>query len=290
MGKDYYAILGVTPFAEDIVIRAAYKALAQRYHPDRYQGSAEEANRKMVEINEAFAVLGDPIKRKEYDTKHAGIRDGAPYFGDGDGDSPLGPDPLENDWQVAVGFFPDLQTIVQKLKKVSWKLSYSYKAYLLETKNFNGRKTLAEQFELYFLQSYFGKDPEIVRFARCLIDKGMRTAALELNEAIRVLGNGVNPFVIIKKIKDKHHLDNDMPDVDELIDKITRTDPYQKFFLMVQLIEKLGGSFKWVSKSLFSKNILLNRKCSVEIKGQVIVFNNAKQFVQWVDNTLIPSL
>ncbi|WP_103965400.1 J domain-containing protein [Nitrosomonas ureae] len=33
--KDYYAILGVTPLADNVVIRAAYKALAQRYHPDK---------------------------------------------------------------------------------------------------------------------------------------------------------------------------------------------------------------------------------------------------------------
>lgn len=64
---DYYAVLGVLPDAEDIVIRAAYKALAQRYHPDRFKGPAEEAHRRMVDINEAFAVLSDPVKRREYD-------------------------------------------------------------------------------------------------------------------------------------------------------------------------------------------------------------------------------
>ena len=36
--KDYYRILGVLDDAEDIVIKAAYRALAQRYHPDRWQG------------------------------------------------------------------------------------------------------------------------------------------------------------------------------------------------------------------------------------------------------------
>ena len=34
--KDYFAVLGVLPTAEDIVIRAVYRALAQRYHPDRF--------------------------------------------------------------------------------------------------------------------------------------------------------------------------------------------------------------------------------------------------------------
>ncbi|MFM7010173.1 MAG: DnaJ domain-containing protein, partial [Betaproteobacteria bacterium] len=65
--KDYYRILGVLDDAEDIIIRAAYKALAQRYHPDKWTGDKEQANRKMSEINEAYEVLSDAAKRKAYD-------------------------------------------------------------------------------------------------------------------------------------------------------------------------------------------------------------------------------
>jgi curved DNA-binding protein CbpA len=67
MTKDYYRILGVLDDAEDVVIRAAYKALAQRYHPDKWTGDKEEANRRMQEINQAYAVLSDSVKRKQYD-------------------------------------------------------------------------------------------------------------------------------------------------------------------------------------------------------------------------------
>jgi curved DNA-binding protein CbpA len=67
MSKDYYRILGVLDDAEDIVIRAAYKALAQRYHPDKWTGNKDEANKRMSEINEAYGVLSDPVKRKQYD-------------------------------------------------------------------------------------------------------------------------------------------------------------------------------------------------------------------------------
>ncbi len=67
MSKDYYRILGILDDAEDIVIRAAYKALAQRYHPDKWSGSKDEANKRMSEINEAYVVLSDPVKRKQYD-------------------------------------------------------------------------------------------------------------------------------------------------------------------------------------------------------------------------------
>lgn len=65
--KDYYQILGVLPSAEDVVIRAAFRALAQRYHPDRFQGDPEEATARMQEIIEAHTTLCDPARRQAYD-------------------------------------------------------------------------------------------------------------------------------------------------------------------------------------------------------------------------------
>ena len=67
MTKDYYAILGVLHDADAVVIRAAYRALAQRYHPDRWTGDAAEGHRRMVELNEAIAVVGDAQQRTAYD-------------------------------------------------------------------------------------------------------------------------------------------------------------------------------------------------------------------------------
>ena len=54
---DHYATLGVSPKAEDVVIRAAYLALMRRYHPDK-DGSPESSERAQA-IIAAFAVLGD---------------------------------------------------------------------------------------------------------------------------------------------------------------------------------------------------------------------------------------
>jgi curved DNA-binding protein CbpA len=65
--KDYYAILGVTPTAESVVIRAAYKALAQLYHPDKCSDTSEDLHKKMSDLNEAYDLLNDPIKRQQYD-------------------------------------------------------------------------------------------------------------------------------------------------------------------------------------------------------------------------------
>jgi len=67
MAKDYYKILGVPESASDGEIKKAYRKLAMQYHPDRNPGKEEWANEKFKEINEAYGVLGDSQKRKQYD-------------------------------------------------------------------------------------------------------------------------------------------------------------------------------------------------------------------------------
>ncbi|WP_288421478.1 DnaJ domain-containing protein [uncultured Acinetobacter sp.] len=64
---NYYEILHVSQDAPVEIIRLAYKGLAQKYHPDRYQGN--DANEKMQLINEALEVLTNENKRKEFDLK-----------------------------------------------------------------------------------------------------------------------------------------------------------------------------------------------------------------------------
>ena len=70
MIADHYSILGVSPSAEDVVIRAAYRALMRHYHPDT--NPDPEAQRKAREITAAFAVLRDPASRAEYDARKQG--------------------------------------------------------------------------------------------------------------------------------------------------------------------------------------------------------------------------
>jgi len=67
MTKDYYQVLGVPRNATDEQVKKAYRKLAMQYHPDRNPGKEQWANEKFKEINEAFSVLGDPEKKKQYD-------------------------------------------------------------------------------------------------------------------------------------------------------------------------------------------------------------------------------
>ncbi len=65
MSKDYYEILGVAKGATVEEIKKAYRKLALKYHPDK--GGGVEAEKKFKEINEAYQVLSDENKRRQYD-------------------------------------------------------------------------------------------------------------------------------------------------------------------------------------------------------------------------------
>ena len=64
--RDHYVALGVTPDADHEVIKAAFRALAKKYHPDTV-AHAVAAEGRFREINEAHAVLSNPEARTEYD-------------------------------------------------------------------------------------------------------------------------------------------------------------------------------------------------------------------------------
>lgn len=64
--RTHYDNLKIAEDAPDEVVRAAYRALSQRFHPDKNQGAAN-AHRIMQIINDAYGVLSDPVRRREYD-------------------------------------------------------------------------------------------------------------------------------------------------------------------------------------------------------------------------------
>lgn len=64
--RDYYEVLGVDKNADDAALKKAYRVLAKKYHPDMNPGDAE-AEKKFKEASEAYAVLSDPEKRRQYD-------------------------------------------------------------------------------------------------------------------------------------------------------------------------------------------------------------------------------
>lgn len=294
MARDYYAILGVLPSAEDIVVRAAYKALAQRHHPDKWAGENAEAERRMQEINQAYAILSDAAQRnaydaqrkaggggEEFDTEEEGVRDA---FSEAE-------EATQDDWDVAVEYFPDLENIYRWLKRTSSSLAFSYKTILLESKNFNVRVQLAESLETRFLETYFGTDPAVIAFAKRLIAGGEKAGARELNRAVSVLGSAVDAHVIISRIENKY------PDGPNASSRFSRTavelasslDRHRTFGIAQMLMAEIGGSVKGtyrnnaVGMSVFD--------CyDATLWGQEHRFADEDDFLTWVQKEVIPAI
>lgn len=76
--KDYYKILGIDKSASQAEIKKKYRNLAKKYHPDLNKNNPE-AEKKFKEINEAYEVLGDEEKRKNYDTFGANFSHGQQF-------------------------------------------------------------------------------------------------------------------------------------------------------------------------------------------------------------------
>ena len=74
--RDYYEVLGVDRNADDATLKKAYRKLAKKYHPDMNPGD-KEAEAKFKEATEAYGVLSDPDKRRQYDQfGHAAFENG----------------------------------------------------------------------------------------------------------------------------------------------------------------------------------------------------------------------
>ena len=205
MATDYYRVLGVMPGADDVVIRAAYKALAQRYHPDRFSGDPAEAHRRMAEINAAFAILGDPVKRSAYDAERRDERttEFASSETEWQQDQAFSAalDEMDRRWGVACGIFPDLERLKRQLHQLSSKLSFAFVMTMLESKDFHRRNEIAGHLEHEFLERYFGGNPIIQDFAKELVVTRKKEAAKVLNDLVSVMGSDVDPMLLISRVE-----------------------------------------------------------------------------------------
>jgi len=204
MMKDFYAILHVLPSAEIDVIKAAYRALSRKYHPDtceeKYKSTAKQ---KMQEINEAFGVIGDPDKRREYDAERKAANQEDEFASNGEENDAQ----LEADWAVACKYCPDALSSFAHLNNLSRSLAFAFKSYLLDSKQFSQCWTIAEKFKADFLKNYFGSDPAIQEIGEKLVLAGELPAAKSVNRAVKVMGTALKANYLIQTlILDYPHL------------------------------------------------------------------------------------
>ncbi len=191
--KNFYHILGLSfePAPEQQLIEAAYKALAKLYHPDVYKGDKKSLKRKISEINEAYDTLCDFKKRSDYDKnlKKSQIEKSFQFSDDEFEDKDLfNSKYMDEDWEIALLVYPELENIKETLLKYSSKLSFQFQFYLLETKEFNKLSDVENRFISAFLERKFGTSFEIKSLSKFLIENNYKKNAKYLNKLIQVLG------------------------------------------------------------------------------------------------------
>lgn len=284
--SDFYQVLGVLPDAEQIVITAAYRALASRYHPDRWAGDTTEATRRMSEINSAYDAVGTPEKRASYDRLRSTTTS---TFGENSEQVDAAFDDamsdLETRWQTAVSLMPDLQKIRDHLAKTAHRLAFAFVVIMLESKKFPQRVEIAQQLETNFLERYFGTNPEIIVFAKDLISTGNKQAVKMLNNYIDVVGSEVPAQTIIRKITDQYQIYKanqiDGEPLQKLKEAAVRWGDLES---SLSLIRASGLEYKEVGGSLFKNpNYEITRKDSVFGKSDVLLpATNAIDLIRWV--------
>lgn len=200
---NYYDVLGVSSAADDFVIKAAYKALAQRYHPDKFHGNAKDATdaeAKMRQLNEAYQVLSDPAKRREYNASFQQRAQENQHNSQQKSEQ----DKQQEDWAIALRFYPDLTELETRLGKIDPSLVSEFRSSLLASQQYEQRQRVASQLEQIYLEDYFGNEPLIVDFARELLLSGKRDGAKELNRMLKVVGASVSSETIIEEIRDHY--------------------------------------------------------------------------------------
>lgn len=206
--KNYYSILGVLPTAELVVIKAAYRALCQLHHPDRNLQEPARAHAITQELNEAWAILSDPQKRREFDEALQRQSGTLGDTGQAAENASFQTQLLElfPELQMALEYYPDLMQTVAQLARVSYALAIGFVAALLETKQFGQRKEIADALRQQFFVVYFGRNAAVLQFAHELIGAGCRDAALELNKAVNLFGDSIDASMVIERIKQKYRV------------------------------------------------------------------------------------
>lgn len=283
---DHYSTLGVLPSAEIVVIRAAYRALAQRYHPDRWSGDPAEAHRRMSAINEAFGVLNDEALRAKYDaTRPTSDRGEYRSTVRDEYEQAFGAAMTEQEsrWALAVEIFPDLAAIRADLGKTSAIVAFSFVTTLLETKNYNERRELAAVLERAYLERYFGTDPEVLSYAKELIAAGNRKAAQKLNQLVDVMGSQVESGLLIQRVEQEYGVRAERARrhaIDGLTELVLREGGYDASYRLAML---LGYSVNLRGRGfLGSTTTATVTSASHEVKE----FSSMAEFVKWVQATL----
>ena len=135
---NYYSILGVAINAEDVVIRAAYRALMQRYHPDKAPSTAQgERAGRILAIQKAYQILSDPALRRQHDLSLGPqayeLKRNFKAWEAKEGKAWQELDTnLAQSWDALLHAYPQLEAHYLRLMKTDPNIALEYKTFLIE--------------------------------------------------------------------------------------------------------------------------------------------------------------
>ena len=179
--RTYYDVLGVAADTPDIVIKAAFRALAKEYHPDAPSVEPGDTDR-FIEIQTAYAVLSKPQSRSEYDAE---LREAmqqpvpVPEAGPQQPGNSLAPVP----WTPSPGAV-EIERLAARLQLFSDALAQSFHEAYLRGECGDDPQRFAAEMEKSFFREYFGDDSDVQALARLLLLGSRTGAALTLNQLV----------------------------------------------------------------------------------------------------------
>lgn len=186
--KDYYAVLGLSSQADPEVVKAAHRALAKKFHPDRNQDDDGEPKQKFHDIQEAYEVLCDDDRLKQYLRLRAQVkmqeqmqmtRAAGPHL------RPRVYLKLDDRWEHLVRKYPELSQHYAKFCFMSHKLGNQFKLIILGTQDHGRFGRVAAKLERQFYRKHFSCHRNLQTLARKLADNHRRHAVRMLQGEIK---------------------------------------------------------------------------------------------------------
>ena len=179
--RTYYDVLGVAADTPDIVIKAAFRALAKEYHPDAPSVEPGDTDR-FIEIQTAYAVLSKPESRSEYDAE---LREALhqPEPGSEAGQLQPGSARAPVPWAPPPNMV-EIERLAARLQLFSDALAQSFHEAYLRGECGDDPQRFAAEMEKSFFHEYFGDDSDVQALARLLLLGSRTGAALTLNQLV----------------------------------------------------------------------------------------------------------
>ncbi|MBS0314183.1 MAG: J domain-containing protein [Proteobacteria bacterium] len=194
---DPFEVLGVSQNASPEVIRAAYKALAKEFHPDRATGN----NGKMAELNAAYEILSNEEKRAHY----LNDNQNQPKTSHHNPASEMQRTIYQSrEWQIAAMAFPKIAELYLQLERIHPILAERFAKNLLAAKKFELLEHQAEKARRDFLRENFGHDWRLQEIGKYLLTNRLLDDANRLKEMLAVLSDSPNNRDAILKSFEPH--------------------------------------------------------------------------------------